>query len=85
MRCIGKNRVGLVERTHLSITALFPVSKSQAEPAARSVRPYRGTVPIQRNSWEESPEAGYPFTGTWQVLRAQTTSSPLQPSLSLGK
>lgn len=51
MRCIGKNRVGLVERTHLSITALFPVSKSQAEPAARIVRPYRTAVPIRRNSW----------------------------------
>ena len=85
MTCIGKNRVGLAERTHLSIAAWLPVSKRQAERQARIIRPNRGTVPIRRNSWEESPEASYPFTGTWQVLRAQTTSSHLQPSLSLAK
>ena len=74
--CIGKNRVGLAERTHLVITVLLPVSKRQADSLAHIVLPYRGTVPIRPNSWEESPEASYPFDGAWQALRAPTTSSP---------
>ena len=74
--CIGKNRVGLAERTHLVITVLLPVSKRQADSLARIVLPYRATVPIRPNSWEESPEASYPFDGVWQALRAPTTSSP---------
>ena len=74
--CIGKNRVGLAERTHLVITVLLPVSKRQADSLARIIRPNRGTVPIRCNPWEESPEASYPFDGVWQALRAPTTSSP---------